>query len=73
MAWLRSHLNCYCRDGLVDVAWKLLIPLLPSKCRTGIRGGGVQELQAGDPQRIGPYRLVGRLGAGGMGRVLAGR
>jgi hypothetical protein len=33
----------------------------------------VQELQGGDPQRIGPYRLVGRLGAGGMGMVFAGR
>jgi eukaryotic-like serine/threonine-protein kinase len=30
-------------------------------------------LQAGDPQRIGPYRLLGRLGAGGMGRVFLGR
>ncbi len=33
----------------------------------------MQELQGGDPQRIGPYRLVGRLGAGGMGMVFAGR
>jgi serine/threonine protein kinase len=33
----------------------------------------VQELQGGDPRRIGPYRLVGRLGAGGMGMVFAGR
>ena len=33
----------------------------------------MRELQAGDPQRIGPYRLVGRLGAGGMGVVFAGR
>jgi Protein kinase domain len=32
----------------------------------------VQELQGGDPRRIGPYRLVGRLGAGGMGMVFAG-
>lgn len=30
-------------------------------------------MQGGDPQRIGPYRLVGRLGAGGMGMVFAGR
>jgi serine/threonine protein kinase len=33
----------------------------------------VQELQSADPQRLGPYRLVGRLGSGGMGRVFLGR
>jgi len=33
----------------------------------------VQELQGGDPRRIGPYRVVGRLGAGGMGMVFAAR
>jgi serine/threonine protein kinase len=33
----------------------------------------VQPLQAGDPPRVGPYRLVGRLGSGGMGRVFLGR
>ena len=36
-------------------------------------GGSVVEgLQPGDPQTIGPYRLVGRLGSGGMGRVYLG-
>ncbi len=29
----------------------------------------VGELQPGDPERIGPYRVVGRLGSGGMGTV----
>jgi serine/threonine protein kinase len=33
----------------------------------------VRGLQAGDPQRVGPYRIIGRLGAGGMGVVFAGR
>jgi hypothetical protein len=33
----------------------------------------VGELQAGDPRGAGPYRLVGRLGAGGMGQVFLGR
>ncbi len=31
------------------------------------------ELQPGDPQRVGPYRLIGRLGSGGMGHVFLGR
>jgi Protein kinase domain len=33
----------------------------------------LEELQAGDPTQIGPYLLLGRLGAGGMGRVFKGR
>ena len=32
----------------------------------------MHELQPGDPQLIGPYRLRGRLGAGGMGQVFLG-
>jgi hypothetical protein len=31
-----------------------------------------QQLQPGDPQLIGPYRLRGQLGVGGMGRVFFG-
>jgi len=31
-----------------------------------------QELQPGDPQVIGPYRIRGQLGVGGMGRVFLG-
>ncbi|MEU6106533.1 serine/threonine protein kinase [Streptomyces flaveolus] len=31
----------------------------------------VQSMQQGDPRRIGPHRVVGRLGSGGMGTVYA--
>jgi serine/threonine protein kinase len=33
----------------------------------------VEELEAGDPTRIGPYELTARLGAGGMGQVFLGQ
>ncbi|WP_406175502.1 protein kinase domain-containing protein [Streptomyces sp. NBC_00996] len=35
--------------------------------------GGIKPLTAFDPARIGPYLLLGRLGAGGMGRVFLAR
>ncbi|MBT2400042.1 serine/threonine-protein kinase [Streptomyces sp. ISL-100] len=34
-------------------------------------GGRVLPARPGDPARIGPYRIVGRLGSGGMGTVHA--
>ncbi|MET7286459.1 serine/threonine-protein kinase [Streptomyces sp. NPDC005573] len=34
-------------------------------------GGRVQPARPGDPSRVGPYRIVGRLGSGGMGVVHA--
>ncbi|MFJ6011103.1 serine/threonine-protein kinase [Streptomyces sp. NPDC092952] len=33
----------------------------------------MQPLEAGEPLTVGAYRLLGRLGAGGMGRVYLGR
>ena len=33
----------------------------------------MEPLQPGDPVSVGPHRLEGRLGAGGMGQVYAGR
>ena len=35
--------------------------------------GMAQQLRPQDPQKVGPYSLLGRLGGGGMGEVFLGR
>jgi hypothetical protein len=57
---LASHYRGFVRYDVNDVS--------------GDVGGAsvVRELQPGDPQTIGPYRVVGQLGGGGMGRVYLG-
>ncbi len=49
------------------------MPSVPEDVTIDIRGGMVLDLRAGDPLLIGPYRVVGRLGSGGMGTVFLGR
>ncbi|MEU9719602.1 serine/threonine-protein kinase [Streptomyces sp. NPDC047976] len=39
--------------------------------RSTAPGGRVHPAHPGDPKRIGPYRIIGRLGTGGMGTVHA--
>ena len=40
--------------------------------RDGVLGLPMEALRTGDPRSVGGYRLLGRLGAGGMGEVFLG-
>src|SRR5215469_11059580 len=40
--------------------------------QSGVKEGG-EPLRRWDPERIGPYVILGRLGAGAMGQVYLGR
>lgn len=48
-------------------------PVAGSGGGAGRGGPGMRPLADDEPVTIGPYRLLGRLGAGGMGRVYLGR
>ncbi|MGN9781349.1 serine/threonine protein kinase [Nonomuraea sp. ZG12] len=50
----------------------LRIPPRPNPQRTFDPPPGVAAPRQGDPAEVGPYRIIGRLGAGGMGIVYAG-
>ncbi len=41
--------------------------------RAGSPGGRVRPRGADDPEFIGPYRVLGRIGSGGMGRIHVAR
>lgn len=46
-------------------------PVPPPPRDTGLPPG-LEPLEKGDPRTLGPYRIVGRIGAGGMGAVYGG-
>jgi serine/threonine protein kinase len=54
--------------SLQSLASVMAYGLLAKLVGTGV----VQGLEPGDPRIIGPYRLLGQLGSGGMGRVFLG-
>ncbi|MFI8081616.1 PQQ-binding-like beta-propeller repeat protein [Kitasatospora sp. NPDC086009] len=50
-----------------------MTPPFPLACEGSREGDTLERLGAGDPRQAGPYTLMGRLGAGGMGAVYLGR
>src|SRR4029453_12695216 len=53
-------------------AWPSVVVGLGSD-RAGAPPGWAAPLRPGDPEWVGPYRVLGRLGAGGMGTVFLAR
>ncbi|WP_398692031.1 protein kinase domain-containing protein [Streptomyces atratus] len=60
------------RGGGVAVS-KRFLDLWVKHGGPSVKWGGVEDLRAGDPRMVGPYRLLKRLGGGGMGQVFLGR
>ena len=56
----------------IHVKFPYTVIIVVSVVLSDVGGSVVRGLQPEDPQTIGPYRLVGQLGSGGMGRVFLG-
>ena len=56
----------------IHVKFPYTVIIVVSVVLSDVGGSVVRGLQPGDPETIGPYRLVGQLGSGGMGRVFLG-
>jgi serine/threonine protein kinase len=71
MSQEKGPAQAYC-NPLADIYRKADGALAGRSRNAGWGISVVKELQPGDPQVIGPYRMVGRLGQGGMGQVFLG-
>lgn len=77
--WIPSYVNTLRRSGRASGrVWLSSRELGIFDCRKRsctLQGWGmkVSPLGVGEPCKVGPYQILGRLGAGGMGRVYLGR